>query len=82
MLVKFIDDLLDGQSFLKNIYKMCKSKQFSSAECLPLVVEKTSTFKNNTNTKITDIEFICETCGLPLANINDFKAHVKIHYGN
>lgn len=82
MIVKFIDDLLDGQLFLKNIYKLCKSKQFTSAECLPLVVEKTSTLKNNTNTKITDTEFVCKFCKIQLSNLNDFKAHLKIHYGN
>lgn len=78
LLTKFIDDMLDGQLFLENLYKMCKSKQFSSDE-LPLVVENTSSFKNNVNTKIANVEFICDTCGMTLAHINDFKMHLKCH---
>jgi len=82
MLVKFIDDLLDGQMFLKNVYKMYKSKQLSSADHIPLVNERTTNLKNNTNTKSNDVEFVCETCGLTLADKNDLRAHLKNHHGN
>lgn len=81
MLVKFIDDLLDGQMFLKNVCKMYKSKQLSSTEYIPLVDERITNFKNNINTKSNNVEFICETCGLTLANKNDLKAHLKNHHG-
>ncbi|XP_025199706.1 zinc finger protein 658B-like [Melanaphis sacchari] len=80
MLVKFIDDLLDGQMFLKNVYEMYKSKQLSSAEYIPLVDERTNNFKNNINTKSNDVEFICETCGLTLDNKNELKVHLKNHH--
>jgi len=82
MLVKFIDDLLDGQMFLKNVYKMYKSKQLSSAEYIPLVDERTTNFKNNINTESNDMEFVCETCGLTFADKNDLKVHLKNHHGN
>lgn len=83
MLVKFIDDLLDGQMFLKNVHKMYKSKKVSSAEYIPLVDERNTYFKNNINTnKSNDMEFVCETCGLKLANKNDLKTHLKNHHGN
>jgi len=81
MLVKFIDDLLDGQMFLKNVYKVYKSKQLSSTEYIPLVDERTTNFKNNINTKSNNVEFICETCGLTLANKSDLKDHLKNHHG-
>lgn len=82
MLVKFIDDLLDGQMFLKNVFKMYKSKQLFSTEHIPMVDERTTHLKNNINTKSNDVEFVCETCGLKLADKNDLKAHLKNHHGN
>lgn len=82
MLVKFIDDLLDGQMFLKNIYKMYKSRQISSAEYKPVADERTTNFKNTINSKSNDVEFVSETCGLSLANKNDLKDHLKNHHGN
>lgn len=79
MLVKFIDDLLDGQVFLKNIHKVYKSKQFTSAEYnIPLAEERLTTFKNKNNVA----EFMCDTCGLTFAHKNDLKTHLKTHRGN
>jgi Zn finger protein HypA/HybF involved in hydrogenase expression len=61
---------------------MYKSKQFPSDEDVPLVEERTITHKNNLNIKETDTEFVCETCGLTLANKNDLMIHLKMHNGN
>lgn len=61
---------------------MYKSKQFPSVEDVPLVEEKTITFKNNFIIKDTDTESVCETCGLTLANKNDLMIHLKLHNGN
>lgn len=61
---------------------MYKSKQFSSDEDIPLAEERTTTEKNNFNIKNTDMEFVCETCGLTLTNKNDLMTHLKMHNGN
>ena len=61
MLVKFIDDLLDGQMFLKNVYKMYKSKQLSSAEYIPQVDERTTNSNNNLNIKNNDIIYFAKS---------------------
>lgn len=57
---------------------MCKSKQFSSSEYISTTGERVITFKNTNN----DVDFVCETCGLTLANRNDLIAHLKIHCGS
>jgi len=80
MLVKFIDDLLDGQSFLKNIIKIYKSKDFTSDEYnICLDEEKITNVKNNNN-KNNDVEFECETCGLTLTDKNDLRTHLRNHH--
>jgi len=78
MLVKFIDDLLDGQAFLKNVHNMYKSKQFAPAEYVHSVDEQLRTSKCKSNS----VEFVCDTCGLTLAHKNDLKTHLKSHRGN
>lgn len=87
MMVKFIDDIVDGQIFLKNINKMYKSRQFSSAQyadvCkMPLTDKKISTFKNIADTKSNNENIVCEICGLMLANKTSLKTHTKNHHGN
>lgn len=77
ILVKFLADLSAGQLFLQNVYKMCKSKQFFSSEHISTTGERVITLKNTNN----DVDFVCETCGLTLANRNDLLAHLKIHCG-
>lgn len=81
IIVKFIDELLAGQSFLKNIHKMYESKQFSTAEFTNSDIERTVHIKENVNTNSTDVEFVCETCGLRLAHENDLKIHMENHHG-
>lgn len=82
ILVKFIDDLLDGQLFLKNINKIYKSKQFTTTEYnVALDDEKTTNCKNNFNTICDNVEFVCETCGLMLADENDLRTHLANHRG-
>lgn len=78
MLVKFIDDLLDAQLFLKNVCKMYKSKDYSLDEYIPSAKERIITLKNTNN----DVDFVCDSCGLTLADKNDLTTHLKIHYGN
>lgn len=82
MLVKFIDDLLDGQLFLRNINKIYKSKQFTTTEYnIALDDEKITNNKNYCNTNCDSVEFVCETCGLMLANDNDLRTHLANHRG-
>lgn len=78
MLVKFIDDLLDGQSFLKNVHNMYKSKQFSSVEYIPSTNERI-TLKNNT--KKNNLKFVEDTT-CRLTDENDLETHLKNHHGN
>lgn len=61
---------------------MYKAKQFSLDEDIPPTEGGTTTLKNNFNIKNTDLEFVCETCGLTLPNKNDLTAHLKMHNGN
>lgn len=82
MLVKFIDDLLDGQSFLKNVLTMYKSKQFSSVEYIPSTDDERITLKNNV--KKHNMKFVAETRGLILSDKNDLvlDTQLKNHLGN
>lgn len=75
--MKFLADLSAGQLFLQNVYKMYKSKQFSSSECIPTTDERIIILKNSNN----DVAFVCETCGLTLSNRNDLITHLKVHCG-
>lgn len=77
--MKFIDDLLDGQSFLNNVRKMCKRKSLSTVEFISTTDDR-STFM--INTKSDDLKFVCENCGLTLANKNDLETHLENHHGN
>lgn len=82
MLVKFIDDLLDGQLFLENLNEAHKSKQFAETEYVLTLEDASITDKNNLNVEHNDVGFVCQTCGLMLADKNDLSTHLKSHSGN
>jgi len=82
MLVKFIDDLLDGQLFLKNVNKAYKSKQLTSTEYVLATLDDEKTTEKSNYAKHNDVEFVCETCGIMLADENDLSTHLKSHSGN
>ncbi|XP_050547259.1 zinc finger protein 665-like [Daktulosphaira vitifoliae] len=77
MLVKFIDDLLDGQKFLNNIYEMNNIKKFTSVNYGNINTNK-SNLNFQKNIKEID-EFVCEICGLVLYHKNDLRFHLKKH---
>lgn len=72
MYIKFVDTLLSGQLYLRQVYKA--SKQISPEKNIPYVNEKTSSLKSNISTDIDDEDIVFETVKL-LAVENDIKYH-------
>lgn len=78
MFIKFVDALISGQLYLKNVYQA--SKQISPDKNIPSVNEKTTTFKSNIYTDIDEVDFVFETVDL-LAAENNLKSHPINEHG-
>ncbi|XP_050441797.1 zinc finger protein 32-like [Adelges cooleyi] len=78
MLVKFINDLSDGQQFLQNLYQMYKIKQSSLSADYTDNIDEGISYTIHQNTKDMNI-FVCEVCGLQLAHKNELRIHLKKH---
>lgn len=71
MFIKFVDTLLSGQLYLRQVYKT--SKQISPEKNIPYINEKTA-LKSIISTDIDDEDIVFETVEL-LAVENDIKYH-------
>lgn len=80
-MVKFIHDVSDGQDFFKNIYKIYKSKQFSSAELHTPENDKINVKNNIVIANNGSDMFVCETCGLTFANKHNLRIHLFNYHG-
>lgn len=81
MMVKFINNWLDGQSFLKKVHSVFKSKQISSLEYMTYT-DECLTHKNNVIKR--NSKLLADTCGSTLTDRNGLvpETHFKNHHGN